>query len=58
VADTCFILGKISKQKLYRMINAQELHPVHLGTRSLFTRVELERFVDELVREQQASLAG
>jgi Helix-turn-helix domain len=56
VADACFILGKISKQMLYRLIHLKQIHPVKIGTRSLFTMAELERFVEEKVRESE--LAG
>ena len=45
VPDACFILGNISKQSLYRLINLNLVHPVKIGTRSLFTKEELERFV-------------
>ena len=55
VADACFILGKISKQMLYRLIHLHQIRPVKIGTRSLFTMEELDRFVRE--REQE-SLAG
>jgi len=47
VTDACFILGKISKQMLYRLIHTGEIVPVKIGTRSLFTMGELERFVQE-----------
>lgn len=56
VADACFILGKISKQMLYRLIHLKQIQPVKIGTRSLFTMAELERFVEERVRE--SALAG
>jgi hypothetical protein len=56
VADACFILGKISKQMLYRLIHLKQVHPVKIGTRSLFTMAELERFVEEKIRESE--LAG
>lgn len=51
VPDSCFILGKISKQMLYRQIHEKRIHPVKIGTRSLFTMPELERFVAECERE-------
>lgn len=54
VSDACFILGNISKQMLYRLIHLQRIHPVKIGTRSLFTMEELERYV----REQQAEPTG
>ena len=55
VTDACFILGKISKQMLYRLIHIHQIRPVKIGTRSLFTMEELDRFVQERVQE---SLAG
>lgn len=51
VADACYILGKISKQMLYRQIHLGRLHPLKMGTRSLFTMDELERFVKEVQTE-------
>lgn len=47
VTDSCFILGKISKGTMYRLIQTNVLHPVKIGSRSLFTLEELERFVEE-----------
>ena len=54
VSDACFILGNISKQMLYRLIHLHRIHPVKIGTRSLFTMEELQRYV----REQQAEPTG
>jgi hypothetical protein len=54
VADACFILGKISKQMIYRLIHLGRLLPVHIGTRSLFTMGELERYVATLVEEAES----
>jgi hypothetical protein len=51
VDDACFILGKISKQKIYNLVNLGQLKRVKIGTRSLFTPEELQRFVDERVQE-------
>jgi hypothetical protein len=48
VTDTCYILGKISKQMLYRLINSDQLHPKKVGTRCMFTMEELERYVSTL----------
>jgi hypothetical protein len=50
VAETCRLLGSISKQMLYRVVNRGEVRPVKLGTRSMFTMAELQRYVEELVR--------
>lgn len=44
------ILGGISVSTLYRFVQRDQLHPVKLGYRSMFTLEELQRFV----REQQA----
>jgi excisionase family DNA binding protein len=55
VADACFMLGKISKPMLYRLVHNKELIPVKIGSRSLFTLEELQRYVRE---RQQDELAG
>jgi excisionase family DNA binding protein len=39
------ILGGISKAMVYRYVQHGELHPVKLGSRTLFTMEELQRFV-------------
>lgn len=54
VADACFILGNISKQMLYRLINTKQIRPVKIGSRSMFTMEELQRFV----RSEQDEAAG
>lgn len=41
------ILGGISKAMVYRYVQHGELHPVKLGSRTLFTMEELQRFVRE-----------
>jgi hypothetical protein len=41
------ILGGISKAMVYRYVQYKQLHPVKLGTRTLFTMAELQRFVRE-----------
>jgi len=43
------ILGGISKAMVYRYVQYGQLKPVKLGSRTLFTMGELQRFV----REQQ-----
>ena len=53
VGDACFILGKISKQMLYRLIHLDQIHPVKVGTRSMFTMEEMERFVIERAKETE-----
>jgi excisionase family DNA binding protein len=39
------ILGGISKAMVYRYVQHGELNPVKLGSRTLFTMEELQRFV-------------
>jgi hypothetical protein len=41
------ILGGISKAMVYRYVQHKQLHPVKLGTRTMFTMAELQRFVRE-----------
>jgi excisionase family DNA binding protein len=53
VADACYLLGNISKQMLYRLIHLKRIHPVKIGTRSLFTIEELQRFVGEQQNEDE-----
>ena len=57
ISDSCFILGRISKAKLYRLIQLRKIHPIKLGTRSMFTMEELERFVSEQASEGATSEA-
>lgn len=45
--DAARILGGVSKALVYRYVQYGELHPVKLGSRTLFTMAELERFVRE-----------
>jgi len=45
------ILGGISTSMVYRLVQTKELRPVKLGTRTLFTREELQRFVRMKQRE-------
>jgi predicted DNA-binding transcriptional regulator AlpA len=45
------ILGGISTSTLYRYVQTEELHPVKLGSRSMFTMEELQRFVRAKQRE-------
>lgn len=47
------ILGGISVSMVYRYVQTGELLPVKLGSRSLFTMAELERFVQ--VKQQRFS---
>ena len=46
--DAARMLGGISKAMVYRYVQNKELHPIKLGARTMFTREELERFVEEL----------
>ena len=57
VTDTCLMLGKISRQMLYRLINLDQLHAIKVGTRSMFTLEELERFVSDRARETEEAAA-
>jgi Helix-turn-helix domain len=41
------MLGGISKAMVYRYVQHKELFPVKLGTRTLFTMAELQRFIRE-----------
>jgi hypothetical protein len=41
------ILGGISKAMVYRYVQYGQLKPVKLGSRTLFTMEELQRFVQE-----------
>jgi predicted DNA-binding transcriptional regulator AlpA len=52
--DACFMLGKISKPMLYRLITTKKLHPIKLGSRSMFTKAELLRYIKECEEEQPA----
>lgn len=54
VADACHILGKISKQMLYRQIHLGQITPLKIGTRSVFDIEEIERFINVL-RDKRAS---
>jgi predicted DNA-binding transcriptional regulator AlpA len=45
------MLGGISVSMIYRYVQTKELHPVRLGSRSLFTMKELQRFIKEKQRE-------
>ena len=46
--DAARMLGGISRAMVYRYVQNKELHPIKLGSRTMFTREELERFVNEL----------
>jgi len=47
VDDACFMLGKISKPMLFRLITKKKITPIKLGSRSMFTKAELERYIRE-----------
>jgi len=47
VDAACKILGGISKPMVYRLVQTGELRPVKVGSRSMFTMEELQRFVRE-----------
>jgi excisionase family DNA binding protein len=45
-----FKLLKISRAKLYQLIEKGDLKPIKLGGRTLFTESELTRFIESLKR--------
>jgi hypothetical protein len=45
--DAARMLGGISRAMVYRYVQFGQLHPVKLGSRSMFTLEELQRFVRE-----------
>jgi hypothetical protein len=51
VVQTCGLLGRISRQKLYRLIHDGQIYPVKIGIRTYFTMDELQRFVKEHQQE-------
>lgn len=48
------ILGGISTAMVYRYVQYKELHPVKMGSRTLFTMEELQRFVKARQAASQA----
>lgn len=52
--DACLMLGKISKPMLYRLISTKQIHPIKVGSRSMFTKQELERYVRQCAADQPA----
>jgi len=46
VYDAALLLG-ISKTKTYSLLESQSIRPFKVGSRTLISRSELERFVDE-----------
>jgi excisionase family DNA binding protein len=52
--DACLMLGKISKPMLYRLITQGKIHPIKLGSRSMFTKKELERYIKQCAEESHA----
>lgn len=47
VPEAAAALG-VGRTMLYKLMATGELKPVHVGRLTRFTRIELERFVDEL----------
>jgi len=47
VPEAAALLG-IGRTMLYKLMATSDLTPVHVGRLTRFTRIELERFVDEL----------
>jgi hypothetical protein len=45
VEETKLFLGRIGRTKLYELVNAGELCPVHIGRRTFFRQGDLEAFV-------------
>ena len=45
VEETKLFLGRIGRTKLYELVNAGELSPVHIGRRTFFRKGDLEAFV-------------
>jgi predicted transcriptional regulator len=43
--DAGRMLGGISKAMVYRYVQNKELHPIKVGSRTMFTLEELQRFV-------------
>lgn len=48
VTETCFTLG-ISRSQLYKLVSVGDIRPVKIGSRTLFTDREIERFSDDLL---------
>jgi excisionase family DNA binding protein len=47
VDDVCRYLGGVSKPMVYRLIGTGKLLPVKIGQRSMFTKEELDRYIEE-----------
>jgi len=48
VPETCHTLG-ISRSQLYKLVSVGDIRPVKIGSRTLFTNREIERFSDDLL---------
>jgi len=48
VPETCYTLG-ISRSQLYKLVAVGDIRPVKIGSRTLFTGREIERFSDHLL---------
>lgn len=49
--DACAMLGGIGNTKFYELVKAGRLRIVKLGTRTLVSAAELQRFAAEVVQE-------
>jgi len=48
VPETCYTLG-ISRSQLYKLVSVGDIRPIKIGSRTLFTDREIERFSDDLL---------
>jgi|GEM_PF-2318382 len=48
VSETCFFLG-ISRSQLYKLIAVGDIRPVKIGSRTLFSSREIDRFSNSLM---------
>jgi excisionase family DNA binding protein len=48
VAESCRLLGGISRPTLYRLIRIGDLNPVKIGARTYISHDELMRYVEKL----------
>jgi len=48
VTEACYTLG-ISRSQLYKLVSVGDIRPIKIGSRTLFTDREIERFSDDLL---------
>ena len=53
VPETCYTLG-ISRSQLYKLVFVGDICPVKIGSRTLFTNREIERFSNDLLGTSMA----